>query len=203
MSNKYGGISMQHIKATVNNIDLVKLFDIRTIITVRNIYDTVASLYNNIQQGKIKNKEGQGYSFMFNSPGISDLSSQAKVDFLIDFAVPWCINFYVSWVYSTREGGFQAKWLQYDEIVENWEQTTRDTLTFLGLDSNHSDSDLERFKQSVTSPFQSHNKRHKMELLSVEQKKKIIGMASYYPDIDFSEHGFLDSTLDGEYDIHS
>ena len=203
MHNEHGAISMQHTKATINNIDLVKLFDIRTIITVRNIYDTVASLYNNIQQGKIKSDEGSGYSFMFNSAEIRDLSSQAKVDFLIDFAVPWCINFYVSWVYYTREGGIKAKWLQYNEIMENWEQTTRDTLTFMGLDSNHSDIDLERLKEPVTSRFQSRNEKLNMEILSPDQKKKIIGMVSYYPDIDFSEYGFLDRTSDGQYAIHS
>jgi len=202
MWNQHGVISLVHMKATLPNVELIKLFDIRPIITVRNIFDTVASLLNNLNQGKLDSTKALGYSFLWQDQTIMDMSDERKIDCLIDFAVPWCINYYVSWIYFTRQGQFEAKWVHYDDIMDNWEATIRSTCDFVGMGHKCTDEALVPLKQSRNSPYNSTKQGADLNPLSMEQKKRIVNMISYYPDVDFAEFGFFNRAEDGSYSLN-
>ncbi len=198
MWNKHGVVSLLHMKATVPNVELINLFDICPVITVRNIYDTVASLFNNLNQGKLDSTKAKGGSFLWQDQQIMALSDERKIDCLIDTAVPWCINYYVSWVHFTQTGQCRAIWVDFDKQMENWEITLSEVCDFTGLGHKCTDAALASLKQPRHSPYNSGNPKAGINLLSAKQKKRILDMVSYYPEVDFAEHGFLRRAPEGD-----
>src|SRR5207248_2790456 len=75
-------------------------FGIRPVILVRRIEDIVVSLERDLKQKAQRPTVGtgqEGYSFVWQDHCTRDLSDERRLDFVIDLAVPWFVNFYVSW----------------------------------------------------------------------------------------------------------
>ena len=131
-----GCVSQMHMKGTFHNAKLIRIFGIRPIVLVRRIEDIVVSLLHDLRQKAEDPKlwiGRDGYSFVWQDEGTRALSDEKLLDLIIDLAVPWFVNFYVSWYRLCEHGAVDALWLTYEQLVADREAALRQALEFVGL----------------------------------------------------------------------
>ena len=142
--NNSGCVSQMHMKGTYHNALLMNRFKIRQIILVRNIYDIVASLFDDLRKkeeisgyhiGKI------GYSFLWLDSATKNMNDEDLIDMIIDLAIPWYVNFYVSWYRLTEQNIVNPIWVNYEDMMNdktNVDKQTDNRIDFSGINGNYS-----------------------------------------------------------------
>jgi hypothetical protein len=190
LTHRYGCVSQLHMKGTFHNAALMSTFGIRPIILVRRIEDIVVSLQYSLR-GKTRREDFEsgrtGYSFVWLDECTKALSDERLLDMIIDLAVPWFINFYVSWYRLCEQGAVDAMWVTYEELVADKEKTIREVLDFLGLrDSGALDPAVLEHRYHT---FRDGRVGHGASTLTAQQRERLCAQFSYYPDIDFGRYG--------------
>ena len=185
-----GCVSQLHMKGTFHNAALLRTFGIKPVILVRRIEDIVVSLQHDLRQKAQRPGFGtgrDGYSFVWQDQCTKDLSDERLVDMIIDLAVPWFVNFYVSWYRLCEQRAVDALWLTYEQMFADKEGTLRQVLEFLGL------SDIGPIDQHLLSreyrTFRDGRIGQGVSALTAEQRKRIREHFSYYPTVDFAKYG--------------
>jgi len=153
----------------------MKEFNITPIFLVRNIYDTIESLYDHLH------KEGLETSMAFVPSNMLNWDKDKARKFIVDMIIPWFFNFYMSWTLCNKKSI-----ITYEQLIENPSQILAKILKF--SDISYSDSDIENAIQRATkqSTRQNVGKKGRGEDLPEELKKKIRSLANYYPETNFS-----------------
>lgn len=192
MMNNKGCISQLHIKGTYHNIALMQLFEIAPIILVRKIEDIVISLAKDLRKKQdLEDWEigKNGYSFIWQDLSTKDLTDDELTDMVIELAVPWYVNFYVSWYRLSQKGIVKSLWLTYEEMMENKEKALIHVMNFLGYKEISSiDSELLDKKYGT---FRTGGTGEGEKTLTKSQKLKIREKFSFYKNIDFSMYGLV------------
>jgi hypothetical protein len=190
LMNHYGCVSQLHMKGTFHNAALMRTFGIRPIILVRRIEDIVVSLQHDLREKCQRESLGtgrSGYSFVWQDQSTKELSDERLLDMIIDLAVPWFVNFYVSWYRLCEQGAVDALWVTYEELFGDKEKTVRQVLDFLGL----------RYTAGIDPGILSRKYRTFRDgsvgqgalTLTTEQQRRLLERFSYYPGVDFSKYG--------------
>ena len=190
LMNAYGCVSQLHIKGTFHNAALMRTFGIKPIILVRRIDDIVVSLLHDLKQ-KMQLPQFEnglnGYSFVWLDQCTKDLSDERLIDMIIDLALPWFVNFYVSWYRLCEQGAVDALWLTYEQMLADKEGTLRQVLEFLGFrDIGAIDQGLLSYKYPT---FRDGQIGQGGSALTATQQKRIREHFSYYPGVDFGRYG--------------
>jgi hypothetical protein len=189
-SDSSGCVSQLHMKGTFHNAALMRAFGIRPIILVRRIEDIVVSLQHDLRakaQGRNFGTGREGYSFVWQDECTQALSDEGLIDLIIDLALPWFVNFYVSWHRLCAQGAVDALWLTYEQMVADKEGTLRQALEFLGLpETGPIDPELLSRKYGN---FRDGRTGLGSSLLTVRQKDRIRALFAYYPGVDFGKYG--------------
>ncbi len=190
MANENGCVSQLHMKGTFHNAALLKKFGIKPVIVVRNIEDTIVSLADDLRSKEAHLYFGSGdlgFSFLWHDHAIASLNEPSLIDCLIDLAIPWYVNFYVSWHRLCERCDVDAMWITYEELMQDKRKTISDILEFTGFGKGvHIEDALLEKRYPKFNKAQS---GRGSIILSEEQKTKIRRLFSYYPDIDFSKYG--------------
>ena len=188
--NASGCVSQLHMKGTFHNAALMRSFGIRPIILVRRIADIVVSLQHDMRKkaGKPGVDSGRaGFSFIWQDRSTGALSDERLADMIIDLALPWFVNFYVSWHRLCEQGAVDALWLTYEELSANKEATLRRALDFLGFrDVGPIDPELLARRYGT---FRDGRVGQSEKALTPRQHDRIRALFAYYPDIDFGRYG--------------
>ncbi len=190
LMNPVGCVSQLHMKGTYHNAALLKTFGIRPVILVRNIYDILVSL-----MGDVRRKEDlpgfgtglNGYSFIWLEHQLVHNDDERLLDALIDLALPWYVNFYVSWQRLCQQGAVDAKWVTYEEMMADKPGTLQSILEFVGARQVVPMSEEILGRKFFTFNQGRSGRGH--ELLSEAQKARVRRQFSYYPDVDLSGYG--------------
>lgn len=185
-----GCVSQMHMKGTFHNAALARMFGIKPIILVRNIEDTVVSLLDDLRAKERRDNFGSGevgFSFLWQDDAIASLNETALIDCIIDLAVPWYVNFYVSWYRLCERHDIEALWITYEELMGDKRGTVQNILGFLGFGAgfNFNDEVLDQHY----AKFNKGGSGRGTVILSEGQKARIKRLFSYYSDIDFSKYG--------------
>lgn len=132
-----GGVSQLHMRATPHNLQLIKAFNVKSIVLTRNIFDTLASFQRDIKKKLSAQIPGQGllgYSFVWLMPHMLKLSDEQLMDYCIDFYVPWFLNFIVSW--NQWRNDERICFLRYETLMENKPAAFVRIFELLGYDPN-------------------------------------------------------------------
>ncbi len=190
LMNASGCVSQLHMKGTFHNAALMRTFGIKPIILVRRIEDIVVSLQHDLRQKAQRPAFGtgrDGYSFVWQDQCTKDLSDERLLDMIIDLAVPWFVNFYVSWYRLCEQRAVDALWLTYEQMLAEKEGTLRQVLGFLGFrDIGAIDQDLLSRKYGT---FRDGRIGQGISALTAKQRKRIREHFSYYPSVDFGKYG--------------
>lgn len=190
LMNDTGCVSQMHMKGTFHNASLINLFGIKPVILVRNIFDIVVSLARDLRKKEELPgyEEGlNGYSFLWLDRATKKLKDNELLDLIIDLAIPWYVNFYVSWYRLCQQQTVNAIWLNYEILMHDKEKTILSILEFLNfplpstLDKEILSKKYATFNQGKTGEG--------LKILSDKQKNKIRKVFAYYPDVNFTPYG--------------
>ena len=184
--NDSGCISQMHMKGSFHNASLINSFKIKQIILVRNIYDIVASLFDDLR--KKEETPGyhtgeNGYSFLWLDSATKNMNDENLIDMIIDLAIPWYVNFYVSWYRLAEQNIVNPIWVNYEDMMNDKNNTIISILNFIDFPFNG-----EINSTILNEKYSTYNKGGSGRgniLLSDERKRKIIEKFSYYEDVNF------------------
>jgi hypothetical protein len=188
--NASGCVSQLHMKGTFHNASLMRSFGIRPIILVRRIADIVVSLQHDVRE-KAETRPvatgRDGFSFLWLDPAMASLSDERLADVIIDLALPWFVNFYVSWHRLCEQGAVDAFWLTYEQLSADKEGTLRRALEFIGhRDVGAIDPELLSRRYPT---FRDGRTGQGAAMLTARQHDRIRALFAYYPGIDFGKYG--------------
>jgi hypothetical protein len=188
LMNRYGCVSQLHMKGTFHNAALMRAFGITPVLLVRQIDDIVVSLMHDLREKMLTPtfESGEiGYSFLWPDRTTKDLGDGQLLDMIIQLAVPWFVNFYVSWYHLCEQGAVDALWVTYEEMLGDKEATLRRILDFLGLPDIRIDRGLLDRRYGT---FREGRRGRGGWSLSGEQRARIRAHFSYYPSVDFRRY---------------
>ncbi len=173
-------VTQQHCRAADANVQIMQALDIRPVVLVRNIFDSVMSLADFYENGAYK-------STYFRTDYLT-LDRDTRLDLIIDSVVPWYFQFVASWDAVERERKLDLFWLTYEDLVANKAEATSRVLEFYGLGAarraiedrirlTESQPGKTRFNKGVAGRGQVG--------LNDNQKERIRQLARYYPTTDF------------------
>ncbi|PYS68339.1 MAG: hypothetical protein DMF73_17035 [Acidobacteria bacterium] len=177
-------ITQQHCRASDANVHLMQAFDIRPVVLVRNIFDSVMSLLDFYNKGAF-----QTSYFRADWPVMDE---ETKIDLLIENVVPWYFQFVASWDLAEKQKRLEVNWLSYEDLVADKPSSVLKVLEFYGLGASRrgvaqrigeieSEERKIRFNKGVTGRGRSG--------LDTRQKEQIRRLTRYYPSTDFGRIG--------------
>ncbi len=178
-------VTQQHCRASDANVHLMQAFDIRPIVLVRNIFDSVMSLLD------FYTKQGAFYNTYFRAD-FQSLDQETRIDLLIDNVVPWYMQFVASWDLVEKEKRLEITWLRYEDLIGDKPAAIAEVLKFYGLGAQQkaveakireteSEGRKIRFNKGIAGRGNTG--------LTGSQKEKIRRLSRYYPTTDFSRIG--------------
>ncbi len=187
--NDSGCVSQMHMKGSFHNASLINRFKIRQIILVRNIYDIVASLFDDLR--KKEEMPGyhtgeSGYSFLWLDSATKNMNDEDLIDMIIDLAIPWYVNFYVSWYRLAEQNIVNPIWVNYEDMMNDKNNTIISILNFIDFPFNG-----EINSTILNEKYSTYNKGGSGRgniLLSDERKRRIMEKFSYYEDVNFDRY---------------
>jgi len=188
--NQSGCVSQLHMKGSYHNAALLRAFAIQPIILTRNIFDVVVSLREDLRKKEQLPGLGtgvRGYSFLWQDKNLAAMDDNRLTDAIIDLAVPWYVNFYVSWYRLCEAGAVTGHWITYEAMMADKKGVVDGALDFLAIEQR-SQEGVAALDRRYATYGEARTGRGEAEL-TAEQKSRIARLFSYYPDIEFSGYG--------------
>lgn len=188
--NQTGCVSQLHMKGSYHNAALLRVFAMQPVILTRNIFDIVVSLRDDLRKKEQLPGLGtgvRGYSFLWQDKNLVAIDDARLMDAIIDLAIPWYVNFYVSWYRLCEAGLVSGHWITYEAMMADKERVVEGVLDFLGI--HHRSQEGATALERRYSTYGDARTGRGAEELTDEQKSRITRLFSYYPDIDFSGYG--------------
>lgn len=193
-------LSVLHMRATLPNCAWIRLFGIKVVISVRNIFDLVVTLTQYIRSSKTHPNFMDGYSspsMMWFDGNQEKLSDEALMDMVVDLYIPWIIQFYVSWYTVTSRGEVEAIWVTFEDLKKDTDKTVQKVLDFCELEAYLPQDSWQQVyannpkeAQDILRTFKNDVPRSYWEgLMTNEHQDKIRRYAEYYPDVNFTMIG--------------
>jgi hypothetical protein len=177
-------IHQHHTRATAGNIKLMKLFRVRPVVLVRNLFDVVVSTRDHFH------REGTVTPVCYADKRFMGLDEESQCSFIIDLCLPWYLSFYLSWCEAMRTRQIEALWVTYEELIGDAPGTIARIADFYGIrtDEARIEGALERARGGNIRLNKGVCGRGQEELTE-RQKGRIRSLARYYPGTDFSRIG--------------
>ena len=170
----------QHTRATEPNLSLMRDFGIRPVVLVRDLGDCAVSLCDHLET------ESKATPVLNVGADFTDLGRAARLDLVIDLALPWYVQFVAGW---SRQTDVETLWLTYDAVMADKAVAVARVLDFCGIDAT---ADLEAAVARAAggnSRFnQGRSGRGRGELTAAQQAR-IAALAAHYRDVDFASVG--------------
>lgn len=183
-----GTVVQQHVRANEPNVLLFDEFGIRPVVMIRNLFDVVMSVRDHMLNERLDDLPSN-----YPSARFAEFSDEKKLDYIVNFVMPWYVAFYASWHAVEAKAQLDFQWLVYDEIIEDWPETVRQVLEFQGLacprDKITRIVDDLRAERNPTVRINKGVKGRGEASLNDRQKSAIVELTSYYPGVDFSRIG--------------
>jgi hypothetical protein len=177
-------VTQQHCRAADANVHLMQAFGIRPVVLVRNIFDSVMSLFDFYNKG--------AFQTSFARADWMVLDDETKIDLLIENVIPWYFQFVSSWDLAEKQKRVEVYWLSYEDLVADKPSSVLKVLEFYGLGASRrgveqrigeieSEERKIRFNKGITGRGRSG--------LSDRQKEQIRRLTRFYPSTDFGRIG--------------
>lgn len=191
----FGSVTQQHFRATQANLELLREFDIRPVVLVRDIFDVTVSIRDYLVKEQCSN-----WPTFYCDEEFWELSVERQFDAIIDLGLPWYFSFFVSWADATRKGEVSPLWMTYEEAQRDWSAASRRILDFCGVQTPEHELEAAFARISRRNP-QSLRFNHGVTgrgkaALGKPQQDRIARFAEFYPHVDFSMIGIASSDGD-------
>jgi hypothetical protein len=166
-------VIQQHTKGTFNNVRILREFEIKPMINLRNLYDVVISLYDHLKTEDHRVPTGYVHREYWK------LSYREQLDYIIHIHLPWYFNFLVSWHEASQEMPLFVS--TYENLMQNRALVLRQIADFYSIDV--ADQAITRAIQTADGQFTRFNRgivgRGRAEL-STAQRESIGRLAQVW-----------------------
>jgi len=174
----------QHTRASQPTLNIIRLFRMIPIISVRNIFDSIISVRDHLY------RETPIIPMAYFDQTYFELGEADQLSALVDLWAPWYLNFYVSWYKAERHGLCDLHWVTYEALVKDPFGRVKRVLQHAGV--SRPDEDIRRAvaasKKQDTRKNVGQTGRGESTLCDAH-KERIRRLTRYYPDVDFSTIG--------------
>lgn len=177
-------VAHQHTRAHAPNLDLMDRFGIRPVILTRNLFDATVSLTDHLERESAQTP-------IFNAPpDFAGRERSARLDMVIDLALPWYVQFFADWTLASRESGRELLWLPYEELAADGAAAVARVLQWHGLSIPET-----RMAAAVESAAGARSRLNRgvagrgQQELTTAQRQRIAAYCRHYPDVDYSTVG--------------
>lgn len=175
-------IVKQHTIALPKNLELMREFEMRPVVLVRNIFDGLVSLNDYLPAMDRDN---------FLMPNVDGCGPEERLRATVLFCAPFYIQFYVSW-WRAERAGFPVCWVTYEEMLSDKPAFFEKIVEFCGMpvEDRLSDSiaecDVRSGKRIKNANRFNVGVAGRGKQIPEDLKEHILGLCSFFPEIDFS-----------------
>jgi hypothetical protein len=116
-------IAQHHVRHSDWTEKMCRDYGLKPVVLVRSLLDAVVSLRDHIR------RESAAMPMLYAEMHHGKLDDDALEDMIVRLAVPWYVNFYMSW---RNVPGILM--ISYEELIADPERLTREVLSFAGAD---------------------------------------------------------------------
>ncbi len=181
-------IDAWHHSASDYNIEIIKKFNLKTVLLTRNIYDSMPSM----RDYALKNIDKFNCR-IHKEIDMESMDDEEQFDFLVKYSYAGMLQLYISWFRAKHEHGLDVMFITYDDLVDNTAGTMRKICDYYELDKTQ--DDIQAAIEKVNSYKKNDPKIHfnkgikgrGSKLLTNDQRNKMLDYAdNFRKDIDFS-----------------
>jgi hypothetical protein len=171
-----GFVAQHHVRCSDYTQHVINDYEIKTIVLVRNLFDIVVSLRDHLVNNAVY------MSMAYFTDDMKKWESKQVYRFLADMAMPWYINFFISWTYAKN-----VHFVSYEQLVAEPMDNVRSMLLDVGCQFSNS-----AVKNAVTVAGGKNTRKNVavigrgVSLVPEDVQERIRAHASYYPEVDFS-----------------
>jgi hypothetical protein len=111
-----GYVAHHHMIASPYLGKQAELYGITPIVTKRNLFDTFVSFDDHIM--KLRGTSADIPYLHFGFPEAwYDMDFDDRLEFLLDYRLPWYTRYYASWRLTAREGYIDPLWIDYEKDI--------------------------------------------------------------------------------------
>lgn len=134
--NQRGYVAQQHARCSPYMARLLTFYNVRPIVTHRNILDTVVSMDDMVMEWRAGMPAGEtGY---FNDAMPANFHRLDRADRLMALAqrwTPWLVQFFITWKKCEKAGLARPLWISYEEdFLGDKQVLAQRIIDFLGVD---------------------------------------------------------------------
>lgn len=179
-------IGHQHLRANEMTLKVLRLFQFKTVVLVRDFPDSAVSMRDH----HLKESTTHPMAAVSDQQ-IRQFTRSQHLWFVIRMIMPWYFNFYISWKRASLRTELPIYWLNYKDLVGNTHCTLARLLRFIGVrrtrEQIENAIELTRQEGGIRKNVGIHG-RGQAEL-SPAQLNALNEMTTFYPDVDFSTVG--------------
>jgi len=114
--NGRGYVAQHHARCSPYLARMLTLYNVRPIVTHRNLFDTIVSMDDMVMQWRASPASGQYGYFNDGLPGAYERLERAdRLLILAQRWTPWLVQFYVTWKKCERLGLTKPLWISYED----------------------------------------------------------------------------------------
>jgi hypothetical protein len=169
----------QHVRASENTLKVIRLFNIHTIVMIRNLLDSVVSFREHLI------KEGREVPTAYVDDHYLTWDSRRQYEFIIDLLLPWYLNFLGTWIEANTHKDISLLWLNYTDWIQEPEATLRKIDAFCGL-THPEEAATQAVAQARKGRIRLNvgKSGRGRELLDEDLQAKVRHLLSYYPSCE-------------------
>ncbi|MCM2291890.1 hypothetical protein NAC44_06055 [Allorhizobium sp. BGMRC 0089] len=117
--NRTGYVAQHHIRCTPYLCRQMALYNIRPIVTYRNVFDSLVS-YDDMRRADreswLSNLKGDDIYLVDGLPdNYNDLDDETRLNLMVAREAAWYLEFYMSWKVCERQGLVKPLWVSYEK----------------------------------------------------------------------------------------
>ncbi|MDB5799576.1 MAG: sulfotransferase family protein [Rhodocyclales bacterium] len=172
----------QHIRYARISHRILKAFSTKIVVLTRRLDDVVVSLCDHVE-----NESAEAAMFYMEREWYMGKTREQRIDFIIDHAMPWYINFYLGWQQAIKHSKQDILFVCYEDLIADSAACVERIAEFYGSPL-HDLTAINLDRRAGTRFNQGRVGRGK-EILTLAQRKKLRALSSHYPACDFSSIG--------------
>ncbi|MVA27118.1 hypothetical protein V6582_05065 [Agrobacterium vitis] len=194
-NNGLGYVAQHHLRCTPYLCRQLELYNIRPIVTYRNVYDSLVSLDDMMRKQQQEWATTRDKDAIYFSDGLPsnycELDDETRYLILVDRQCAWYLQFFMSWKRCEVLGLVKPLWVSYEEdFLGNKQLLAERIATFVGPEFVDSAKLSEVFSETIEAGHARFNKGVSGRGRQLPQRVKDRIKASfdlYRDDFDFSE----------------
>ncbi|MDB5524865.1 MAG: hypothetical protein JWM58_2628 [Rhizobium sp.] len=134
--NLRGYVAQHHARCSPYMARLLSFYNVRPIITHRNILDTVVSMDDMLMEWRSQNAPADAHYFSDGMPSnFKHLDRADRLMILAQRHTAWLVQFYITWKKCEKLGLTKPLWISYEQdFLGDKQVLARRVVDFLGLD---------------------------------------------------------------------